>query len=112
MHIKTNWLDVERMTQSLAQTINDAMALAGSDDETTLVNCRDAANYAHTLARFLDGIAHGLAAEPPAERPVSQCGIGVEEHQQPTPIFLREQAPVAREPRVQPEQHRTVGDAW
>ena len=110
MHIKTNWLDAERTTQSLAQHINDAMALAGSDTAASLTHCRHAANYAHMLARFLDNLANGLAAEAPAERPVSQRGVEVEEHQKPTPLFLREQAPVAREPRVKEDRQRTVGD--
>jgi len=69
----------------------------------TSINRRDAAECAHTLARFLDNLANGLAAEPPAEPSVSLAGIDVEEHQQ---------APVAREPRVKPERQRTVGDAW
>lgn len=61
--ITTNWLDAERMTAALTTSIVDCMALAGSDESETLIHCREAANYAHTLARFLENIADGLAAE-------------------------------------------------
>jgi hypothetical protein len=60
MQIQTNWTDAERMAAALTTSIVDSMALAGSDASETLLHCREAAQYANTLARFLENIAEGL----------------------------------------------------